>query len=769
MNPATDGKGKFDPIKIIGQVFSYTKHIRLMLLMGALGLIAGIVYYTFSRPTYRSTALVYTKTYGSPIATSETPGVSRAVSRSFLAQFRSRLIQLGTAKRLGLLSEEATYEDLFVHVPSVRVAVYDSNHIEVKVLAYDPEVVRTFAQAMTEEYQDFQKKSWDEFRDSALSRYSSQMKDLESRIAESVESLTQMERDERLTEITIEQKSLLNVPRDLVAAKETRSRMQDVQKRLAASEAGVDFSQDIDAAIEILSILSSVEEATTVEVGDVVSSRQVIGDGPVARVGSPEVVVQPAEVEGIEPWKELEKERRILKGKIQEASKNFLPDHEVMRGLQADLASTERGMLSELEVNRQKFDRDLVKLEQEIEELNTRMPDYFEVTEKLAKSSQEYTAIIETRRMWDKARDELSSRLAAISFNEDFDWVDLRFKSFLSMRDQIPVSPSKAKLAMLSLLLGIAGAFGLPTFLNLFDTSATNVHQLEETTGLRGVGIVPLTSKEFLEEVHRSPAQGATIPNYLLECFRVIRANVCLHAGPSGSTQVSLVTSARPQEGKTSQASNLAWAFHSMGERTLLLDCDLRRGRVHELLKIDKSPGMTRLLMGEVTPQEAIVNSGLEGFDVIPRGPVIAGTTEILCQEPFERLLAMFRKHYDRIIIDSPPVLGLSESSSLQRLVDGTILVVRAEKTSRKDVLDAINLLKKSNAHFYGFVLNAVDLSKASNYYYYYYYSAPYYDQFEPDEKPELPTGGPDEATKPRRIAAAATKAEVQQTLVRRG
>src|SRR5690606_21787354 len=148
--------------------------------------------------------------------------------------------------------------------------------------------------------------------------------------------------------------------------------------------------------------------------------------------------------------------------------------------------------------------------------------------------------------------------------------------------------PNKRKLVMLSLLLGFAGAIGIPTVLNLLDSSATSLAQLEDYLDLKGLGIVPLTNPDFLDAVHRSPAQGAAVPNYILECFRVIRANIGLDATFDGiESQGILVTSARPQEGKTTQAANLAWAYHSLGEKVLLVDCDLRRGRQHTLLKIN--------------------------------------------------------------------------------------------------------------------------------------------------------------------------------------
>lgn len=91
-------------------------------------------------------------------------------------------------------------------------------------------------------------------------------------------------------------------------------------------------------------------------------------------------------------------------------------------------------------------------------------------------------------------------------------------------------------------------------------------------------------------------------------------------------------------------------------------------------------------------------------------------------------------KKYDQIILDTPPVLGLSETANLQTFADGVVLVVRAEVTPLKDVIDAANLLRKADAHLYGAVLNDLDLNKVANYYNYYYYSASYYDEFEDSE-----------------------------------
>ncbi len=740
-------KPKFDPLKLISQLLSYAKHVRLMLLMLALGLLAGIILFLFSTPAYRSTALVTMQSFGAPITDREVPETYQTSSfhRSFLARFRSAPIQLAAAKRMGLVGDGATSEDLPSIVPSVVLLPMDSRNLELTVIAHDPKVVRGFAKAMVDAYQELQQQNYEEYRDEALKRYTEQVDRLEAEITQTITSLSSVERDQNLTEAVLEQQSLLDIPKQLIQTRERLARMRDIKVLLTNLEKQAE-GEDSSAAspankfnnmMSLLSLLGTFENDTEVNVGDVMpAGGQFKGSLTAIKTKETNHIVSPAEVDSIEPWRKLEKERRLLIGQIQQNASIYQPGHRVMKDLTQKLEETERALETEFKILRQKFDLNFAGLEEKEKQLQARVPEYHAITEQVGKTSHVYSTIAAKQKMWDQARERLAQKLATVAFAEDFDWVELRFKGLVSLRDDAPVSPSKFKIAILSLALGIGGALGVPTVLNLLNTSASTVPQLEQITGLEGIGIVPLTSKTMLEDVARSPAQGASVPNYLLECFRVIRANIIMHPNRRNRSQVVLVTSARPQEGKTTQATNLAWAFQSMGEKTLLLDCDLRRGRIHGVVGIDKAPGMTRLLLGECTLEEAIHNMGQGGFDVIPRGPVIAGTTELLCQDVFSNMLEHFRKTYDRIVIDAPPVLGLSESSSLQKVVDGTVLVVRAEVTGRKDVLDALSLLRRSQAHFFGFVLNAVDLSKLGNYYNYYYYSAPYYDQMESEEEP---------------------------------
>ena len=191
-----------------------------------------------------------------------------------------------------------------------------------------------------------------------------------------------------------------------------------------------------------------------------------------------------------------------------------------------------------------------------------------------------------------------------------------------------------------------------------------------------------------------------------------------------------MITSSMPKEGKTVVASNLAISFGQSGARTLLLDTDLRRGRLHRLFGLRKSPGLSDYLLDKVPLEEAIRPSGKENLSILSAGQHIESGTELLGSPKFADLMVKARSQYDRIIVDTPPVLGLSETSILQNEVDGVLFVIWSGRTPIRNVKTAIDLLASNGANFYGFILNRLDLSTTTNYYQYYYYSSEYYHSY---------------------------------------
>jgi len=729
----------FDPSRLLAQLFGYVKHLRLMLVVLSLGLLAGITYFLYSTPLFSATSLIQVRSFGTPVTNSGLPETGSGAPSSSLLGLANRLqsadVRLAAARRIGLMVNDPRGIEVLreEHIPVLRVDIVDYRHLQVQVEAFEPRVVREYANALVEAYLELQEEGWRTFRDEAIERFSIQLTELEAKVSENLDALASLENEQKFTELTMEQQSLLEIPRQLVETREKITRMDGLRKNIESYE----NDPSADHTITILSLLSNYQKEAQVSVGNVINRPLTTTQSGVVAASPARVqVVTPADIESLEPWQELEREQRALEARITEASILLLPDHPKMREMTSQIEEVGRSLRLELGNLREKFELEYRRLTEKVAELQLRLPEYEKVTREFGKTSVTFSSIEQGQMMWSEARKRLAEKLAVATFTEDIDWVNIDYVGHTSLRDSNPISPNKRKLVMLSLLLGLGGALGLSTTLNLLDNSATSLAQLEGYIGIRGIGIVPKTDPGLLEAVHRAPSQGATVPNYLLECFRVIRANIGLDSRfEVRRAQVILVTSARPQEGKTTQAANLAWAYRSMGEKVLVVDCDLRRGRQHVLLGLDNSAGMSHMLTGRISPGQAVVPTGPNGFYAIARGPIIPGSTELLCQENFANLVQFWRTQYDRIILDCPPVLGLSESTSLQRLADGIVLVVRSETTSMKDVRDAVTVLRKTGAHFFGFVLNAVDLSKVGNYYQYYYYSAPYYDQFEGDEE----------------------------------
>ena len=738
MNPNKKKQG-FDIVGLTGKALAYVRHMRLMLAMGSLGILAGLVYYVYGTPIYMAKSLVYVKGWGSPVRSTEVAETvqSAGLNRSVIWEFTSRRNIIATAVRMGIVGPNAVWEDVLAVIPSVEAGAVDTSNMEVSVMAKDPNVVRNFCAELVVEYRKQQEETWAVYRDAALERYSKELQALDSKATEGLRALSKFERDGKMTESAIEQSRLDELPRDIVVTKELIARIAEVRKRLNELPRLPVGESSIENVLEELSLLTAFDKDREVKVGDL-RRKPIGGSGPVVVAPDPkistEVIVQPGMVESLYPWQELEKERRFLENQRKEAEKQYLPGHRVMLEIAEKMDSNEQELRGELAVMRQRFDLEEAHQTSKLVMLESRLPEYHRVNEQLSYTSKEYTDIEKSKALWDRAREQLASKLAVVTFSEDRDWVEMRYKGHTSLRDDIPVSPNKMKLLMISMMLAIGGAIGVPTIVNMMNTTVSTLQQIEEATGLKGIGVIPHTTKQMLEDVCRSPAVGAKTPNFLLENFRLVRSHILLTPGSSNKTQIVMVTSARPSEGKSSQAANLAWAFQSMGSKTIIVDCDLRRGRQHGILGVSNEGGMTSLLQGKISLDEAIRNTTVPLMDVIPRGPIVVGTTDMLAQPVFRAIIDQLAEKYDQIILDTPPVLGLSETANLQTFADGVVLVVRAEVTPLKDVIDAANLLRKADAHLYGAVLNDLDLNKVANYYNYYYYSASYYDEFEDSE-----------------------------------
>jgi succinoglycan biosynthesis transport protein ExoP len=270
--------------------------------------------------------------------------------------------------------------------------------------------------------------------------------------------------------------------------------------------------------------------------------------------------------------------------------------------------------------------------------------------------------------------------------------------------------------ALGAFFLGLCVAFCL----EYFDSHVKTPEQIKTELGLPFLGLVPLVNAR---EVVGSPlvqadsaSERAGIPPGFGEAFRKLRTNVRLSI-PDERTQPLLITSAGMGEGKTVVASNLATTLALSNQRVLLIDADLRRPRLHRVFELPQEPGLSNLLVGEVVASQVIQKTKVPGLLVLTSGTVPPNPSELLESKRFKDFLAQLGQHFDWVLIDSPPVLPVTDAMVLSQIVAGVVLVVSADATPLQAARTAVDQLDVARARILGAVLNRVDLEKRAYYY----------------------------------------------------
>jgi len=292
-------------------------------------------------------------------------------------------------------------------------------------------------------------------------------------------------------------------------------------------------------------------------------------------------------------------------------------------------------------------------------------------------------------------------------------------------RAEVPknaVKPKKKLNLLLALVVGLMLGVGLAFFLEYLDNTIKIPDEIKEYLKIPYLGPVPNFDAENPDG--QTPGDLITLhspKSTASESFRGIRTGI-LFSSVDKSPQAIVVTSSGPHEGKTICAANLAVTMAQAGSRVLLIDCDMRRPRIHKSFDISRDTGLSSLMAGSCEFKDAVVPGPVENLDILPSGPIPPNPSEVLGSNKMKQLIAGLRKHYERIIIDTPPVTAVTDSVVLSQLADGVVVVVRAGETPRQIIQTSVSQLRTVNAHILGAVLNGVGTGKDSYYYYQYYY-----------------------------------------------
>ncbi|MBM4143988.1 MAG: polysaccharide biosynthesis tyrosine autokinase [Lentisphaerae bacterium] len=275
-----------------------------------------------------------------------------------------------------------------------------------------------------------------------------------------------------------------------------------------------------------------------------------------------------------------------------------------------------------------------------------------------------------------------------------------------------PVSPNLLLNIILSVLVGLGAGMGLAFFIEYMDTSIKTIEDIEQYVAAPVLGVIPQKVKPFTPE-DAAPANA--------ESYRVLRTNIRFSKKMTEGKMICC-TSGSVGEGKSLTVFNLGVVCGEMGDRTLIVDADLHRPRQHRMIGVSNDFGLANVLVGALRLEEAIVATRFPNVSVMPSGRLPSGAHGLLDTRKMKEIMGTLAGSYDIVLFDTPPILGVSDTSLLAREMDGVLLVIQHRKYPRAVSKRARDILENMGANLVGVVLNNVNISRDYSYYYYHHY-----------------------------------------------
>jgi len=403
------------------------------------------------------------------------------------------------------------------------------------------------------------------------------------------------------------------------------------------------------------------------------------------------------------------------------------PEHPAMKSIESKISQVENRLLdldqsmtqAYLEVARQQW-----LAAQELEkELQKTVDDQTKQAQEHDIKTTEYAILQASLTRTENLCDILDNRIKELNVTEDVGALNISILEVARPAEK-PSKPQKARFMAIALVMGLLLGVGLVLMLDWMDTRLRSADEVSATLGVPVLGIIPMIrgKKDLVtrgQTVHQEPTSTVA------EAYKTIRTAVYFGV-PDGQAQTLLVTSPGSGDGKSTLVSNLATAMAQAGQRTLVLDCDFRKPVQHAIFQLDQEPGLSSVLTGQAELEKAIINTAEKNLDVLTCGAIPINPSELLNSQTFNDVIDKLSKKYDRLIIDSPPVMPVADARILGAMSDVTLVVLRAEKSTRKTSAQARDGLLSVGTNILGAVVNGISRSTRYGYYKGYYYGYKY-------------------------------------------
>ena len=413
---------------------------------------------------------------------------------------------------------------------------------------------------------------------------------------------------------------------------------------------------------------------------------------------------------------------QLLKAERETLAKDLRPNHPKILKLNDEITKQDKliqlfraDTLEKLKTRRESIGKQMENLQANIKEWEAKALD---LSQRLAQFNRIKGKVDRLKTLYDR----LTNNLKEIDVSQVVGGEDQ--VSIMEMATPpVSVRPGLIKSLLIGFGIGALAGLAILILLDRIDDRMASFSEFQHHFSENILGQIPKEkTKDKVDLLQPDDAR-----HVFAESYRNVRSSIFFMPYDGPRPKSFLVTSAVPSEGKSTVSANLAITMALSGARTLLIDCDLRRGALREAFGISSKIGFAEVLKQEVNWREVVVPTAYETLFVLPRGRTLSQPSEQLLRDSTEALFKELYQHYDYVIIDSSPVLAADDTTSIAPKIDATIFVVRLSYTSARLTKKALELLYGRQVNIPGVILNFVDTSLPDYYYYQYseYYSTP--------------------------------------------
>jgi capsular exopolysaccharide synthesis family protein len=463
-----------------------------------------------------------------------------------------------------------------------------------------------------------------------------------------------------------------------------------------------------------------------------------LGNDPLAVQSNSMVLTQGG---GISNLQELRQQKSQLKINLAEASTAYGANNRHLKEIQTQIGALDEQIQLELQQITRRAQADFQLAKQTEDEIRRRFDEQQAAASKLNEKAVQFAVLSQEAYSRKRLYEDLYTKLQEANVSAGIKATNITIVG-PARSQSVPVRPKRGSNLALGMLFGIFVGLAAAYTVDSFDRTLRGPLEVEEITGIPVIGVIPSFEESYKaygsrrrkkrnkEVTENPPAQDsvwmlAHPESGAAEAFRALRTSIML-SRTGGGPKVILVTSCIPGEGKTTITTNLAVAFAQHDKKVIIVEADMRRPRMKHAFDVGNKAGLSNVLAGTHTSDEAILRGvQVPTLDILPAGPHPPMPSEILGSTAFDELLQQLRSRYDIVLIDSPPALLVTDAVSISLKSDATVWVTRAGVVTRPQLARAADLIERNGMPVIGFIVNRMT-RKVAGYGYGYGYGYEY-------------------------------------------